>query len=99
MALENWRKEDEERKKRNEERYSAWKAAEAKWEEDRKAVKASKGKLKDWTKENPKPKRNDAAYKAEPAAPKPKVTDLIDKVLKDIMGRNNEESKVSDDED
>ncbi|KAG6843921.1 hypothetical protein H0H87_011690 [Tephrocybe sp. NHM501043] len=98
-ALKIWKKGEEERKKRNEERYNAWRAAEAQWEEDKKAVKMSKGKLKDWTKEHPKPKRNDAAYKNEPAAPKPKVTDIINEVLEGIVEEEDEGSEGSNDED
>ncbi|KAG6907565.1 hypothetical protein DXG01_008402 [Tephrocybe rancida] len=99
VALENWKCEEEERKKRNEERYDAWKAAEVQWEEDKKVVKANKGKLKDWIKENPKPKQNDPPYKAELAIPKPKVTNLIDEVLEDIIGRDEEDSEDSGDDD
>ena len=96
LALENWRKKEEARKKRNEERYNAWKLAKAQWEEDRRVVKVSKGKLKDWAKENPKPKRNDASYKTEPAVPRPKVMYLLDEALKGILGRGDEESDNED---
>ncbi|KAG6906271.1 hypothetical protein DXG01_014850 [Tephrocybe rancida] len=92
-AVEEWKVAEEARKVRNEDRLVAWKKAVEEWEAEKAQVKARKEKIKPWAQDNPKPKRNDKAYKVEKAIPKPKITSAVDEALEDLMGTNNDKDK------
>ncbi|PPQ75808.1 hypothetical protein CVT26_001458 [Gymnopilus dilepis] len=68
--VKEWEKKEEARKKRNEDSLEQFTSDLKGWEEARKAAKASGVKLKDWDRENKKPKRSDYQEKA---APKPRM--------------------------
>jgi hypothetical protein len=69
--LAEWTKEEEKRVKRNEEGLVRWQAALDDWNNRKKEAKAARRKVKEWEKENPKPKKTDPEYH-EKAVPKPK---------------------------
>ncbi|KAF8805869.1 hypothetical protein BYT27DRAFT_7212611 [Phlegmacium glaucopus] len=57
------------------------------WETEKKVVKGAKLiKIKDWQRDNPKPKKKDAKFTPEPAIPKPKLKRVDDIVLEDDAG-------------
>lgn len=98
LAVEIWKKGEEERKQRNEEKSDAWKAAVAEWELEKAEAKAAGEKVKDWTLENPKPKKNDAEFKAEPAVPRPKLASLGEEGLDGDVDEDEDEQEWTDEE-
>jgi len=71
--IDEWRKNEGKRKKTNLELQGKWEAAEGAWKAEKERIRVAGGKIKDWTKENPKPKKNDPEFKQEKAVPKPKL--------------------------
>jgi len=71
VELAEWTKKEEKRVKRNEVGLVRWQAALDNWNERKKEAKAARRKVKEWEKENPKPKKTDPEYHKK-AVPKPK---------------------------
>ena len=86
--IDEWRKNEEQRKKKNLELQEKWEAAERAWKAEKERIKAAGGKIKDWTKENPKPKKTDPEFKQEKEVPKPKLKHVP---VANIEGSEDEE--------
>jgi len=91
--VENWKKQEEERKKRNQGLEVKWKGAVEEWERRKAEAKASGRKIKDWSLENPRPKKNDPEFKQEGAIPKPVLKKRVAAVADEL---NEEEFDVED---
>jgi hypothetical protein len=75
--VEKWEKLEAEQKVRNKELDVRWKAAVEEWETEKKEAKGRGEKIKNWTQDNPKPKKNDPEFRQEKAIPKPKLQKIV----------------------
>ncbi|KAF8067611.1 hypothetical protein FPV67DRAFT_1415819 [Lyophyllum atratum] len=90
-----WTRREGERGKRNEEGVVRWQAAVEDWNTRRQEAKAARLKVKEWEKENPKPKKT-APESFEKATPKPKMKKANDS---DEDGQDSDWTDDSSDED
>ena len=97
--VENWKKNEAERKERNMDLEAIWKSAVANWETRKAEVKVSGGRLKDWTQVNPRPKKTDPEFKQEKAVPKPKLTKELAAPAEESDGEDFSSGSSSDNEE
>lgn len=76
-----------------------WKAAVADWETNRAEVKARGGRIKDWTHENPRPKKTDPEFKQEKAIPKPTLPKEVAVPIEESDGEDFGSVTLLDDEE
>ena len=75
--LEEWNNQEEARIRRNEDGVIRWEAAVDDWKARKQAAKSARKKVKEWEKENPKPKKTDPEF-YEKATPRPKMKKTIE---------------------
>ena len=96
--IDEWKRNEEQRKKTNLELQANWETADRAWKVEKDRIKLAGGKIKDWTNENPKPKKSDPQFKQEKAVLKPKLKRVA---VTGIEGSDEEEivSDWSDEEE
>ena len=97
--VEQWRRQEEERKKWNEELEAKWQGAIEEWKHNKAKVKVRRERMKDWQQENPKLKKSDQEFKPEKLIPKPKMPKVMEWVLEESSGEKFDGHESSDNEE
>ncbi|KAF8162394.1 hypothetical protein BJ912DRAFT_864753, partial [Pholiota molesta] len=88
-----WEEDEEKRKKQNDEAQKVFESDLEDWERRRKEAKVLRVKLKDWDKENLKPKKADYLTKARP---RPKLKKLAE-IIEEAIGEDSESTDEDED--
>jgi hypothetical protein len=97
--IENWKKEEAERKNRNKELEALWKTAVAELEAGKAVAKANRMKIKDLMQDDPRPNKNDPEFKQEKAIPKPKLPKAVAATVEESDGEEFSSVDSSDEEE